>query len=86
MATLLSTKDAAARLGISERTVRLICAREGLGVLISARSRVLTESDLAAIQAARKSPGNPLFGKKFGNGKAKRGKDLRKRTRAKTKK
>ncbi len=44
------TSEAAERLGISVRRVNQLCAEFGIGTLVSAKSRALTDSDIANLQ------------------------------------
>ena len=52
IAMLLSTKDAAARLGISDRAVRKHIASGALPATLIGRSHVIDEADLAKFKPA----------------------------------
>lgn len=56
---MLTTAQAAEKLGIVARTVRLICFKNNIGTEITPRMRLLEESDLEMIQAARNPVGRP---------------------------
>ena len=47
---LLSTADAAERLGISVRRVNQLCQAENIGMLPSAKLRILEESDIEKLR------------------------------------
>ena len=52
---------AAEELGMSPRRVRELCAEHGIGLQASPRVRLLTATDLKAIQRLRRPRGNPNF-------------------------
>ena len=51
MTTLLTTTDAATRLGIDASRVRRLAARYGIGQKIGPRTWIFTESDIAALRS-----------------------------------
>ena len=47
---LVSTSEAAERLGISVRRVNQLCQAENIGIMPSAKMRILEESDIDKLQ------------------------------------
>lgn len=61
--SLITVTAAAKKLRMSTRNVRVLCQQHNIGTKVSGRLRVLSQADLAKIEAVRRPAGNPNWGK-----------------------
>jgi hypothetical protein len=54
-----TTTAAAQSLGLHVGTVRRLCKAHGIGTLLNATTRVLSDKDFAKLKGLARKPGNP---------------------------